>query len=141
MIHLEITKSSTPLALGLYEYDFDQISIGRSKKNDLIFLDKELPLQYLVIKIVQGQLIVQSLTPSPYFFVNEKKISGVLKLKPQDVIAFGDNQIRILQSSVSNMSADFSSAYETFNKKSPEMRFALEFIEDILLNLEKDSNV
>lgn len=141
MIHLEVTKSSDPLALGIYEYDFDTISIGRSKKNDLIFLDQELPLHYLDIKIVQGQLVVQSLVRSPFFFVNGKKISGTLKLKPNDTIAFGGNQIRIINSALTNLSADFSSAYDVFNKKSPELKFALEFIEEILLDLEKDSHV
>ena len=141
MIYLEVTKCSDPLALGIYEYEFDKISIGRSKKNDLIFLDSELPLHYLDIKIVQGQLVVQSLVRSPFFFVNGKKISGTLKLKPNDLIAFGSNQIRIINSSLTNLSADFSSAYEVFNKNSPELKFALEFIEEVLLDLEKDSHV
>ncbi len=141
MIYLEVLKSSDPLAVGLYEYEFDQVSIGRSKKNDLIFLDVELPLHYLAIKMIQGQLVVQSLTPSPYFFVNGKKVSGTLKLKPNDVIDFGDNQIRIIKSSLSNITPDFSSLYEEFNKKSPELKFALEFIEEVLLELEGNSNV
>jgi pSer/pThr/pTyr-binding forkhead associated (FHA) protein len=141
MIYLEVTKSSDPLVLGMYEYEFDQISIGRSKKNDLIFLDRELPLHYLVIKLVQGQLIVQSLTRAPFFFVNGKKISGTLKLKDNDIVAFGDNQIRIIESAVTNHSVDFSSTYEDFNKSSPELKFALEFIEEVLIDLEKDTNV
>ena len=141
MIYLEVTKSSDPFALGVYEFEFDQISIGRSKKNDLIFLDTELPLKFLVIKIVQEQLIVQSLTKSPYFFVNGKKISGTLKINNNDTIAFGDNQIRILQSATTNKSVDFSSNYETFNKSTPELKFVLDFIEEILIELEKDTNV
>lgn len=141
MIYLEVTRSSDPLVLGVYEFEFDQISIGRSKKNDLIFLDRELPLQYLLIKLVQGQLIVQSLIRSPFFFVNGKKISGTLKVKANDTIAFGDNQIRIIKSSVTNQSVDFSSAYDDFNKSVPELKFALEFIEEVLIDLEKDTHV
>ena len=141
MIYLEVIKSSEPLALGVYEYEFDQINIGRSKKNDLIFLDRELPLKYLALKIIQGQLIVQSLTRSPYFFVNGKKVSGTLKLNPNDIIAFGQNQIRIIKSAPSSRAIDFSSAYEEFNQKTPELKFALEFIEDVLVELEKDSHV
>lgn len=141
MIYLEVTKSSDPLAQGVYEFEFDQISIGRSKKNDLIFSDKELPLQFLSVKFVQGQLVVQSFTRSPFFFVNGKKISGTLKIKNNDIIAFGENQIRIIKSGISNASVDFSEAYENFSKKAPELKFALEFMEQVLIDLEKDSNV
>lgn len=141
MIYLEVTKSSDSLALGTYEYEFDQIHIGRSKKNDLIFLDRELPLQFLSIRFNQGQLIVQSLTPAPYFFVNDKKISGTLKLKAGDTIAFGENQIRIIEAAVTNELVDFSVAYDEFNQQVPELKFALEFIEHILVNMEEDTNV
>lgn len=141
MIYLEVTSSRDPDAIGLYEYEFDQVTMGRSKKSDLIFLDKELPLHYLVIKFLGGQLVVQSRVKEPYFFVNGKKISGTLKLKPNDTIAFGSNQIRVVNAMPTNMSADFSSAYEKFNKESPEMKFALDFIEEILLDLEKQSHV
>ncbi len=141
MIYLEVTKSRDPLALGVYEYEFDQINIGRSKKNDLIFLDQELPLHYLTIKFMQGQLVVQSLVKEPFFFVNGKKISGTLKLKPNDTIAFGENEIRVQQSALTTTSVDFSQVYEVFNKQSPELRFALEFIEEILLDMEKGSHV
>lgn len=141
MIHVEIIKSNDPLALGVYEYEYDQINIGRSKKNDLIFLDKELPLQYLILKFTQGHLIVQSLTRSPYFFVNGKKVSGTLKLHPNDIIAFGQNQIRIIKSFSTDGVIDFSIAYEEFLQKSPELKFALEFIEEVLIDLEKDTHV
>ncbi|MDD4973032.1 MAG: FHA domain-containing protein [Bacteriovorax sp.] len=141
MIYLEVTKSSDPLVLGVYQFEFDQISIGRSKKNDLIFLDRELPLQYLLIKLAQGQLIVQSLNRSPFFFVNGKKISGTLKLKANDTVAFGENQIRIIESAVTNQPVDFSSAYDDFNKAAPELKFALEFMEEVLIDLEKDTHV
>jgi pSer/pThr/pTyr-binding forkhead associated (FHA) protein len=141
MIHLEVLSSRDPLALGLYEYEYDQVSMGRSKKNDLIFLDKELPLHYLVIKFIGGQLAIQSRVKEPFFFVNGKKISGTLKLKENDTIAFGNNQIRVVKALATNASDDFSAAFENFNKKSPELKFALDFIEEVLLDLEKDSHV
>lgn len=141
MIYLEVTSSRDPNAIGLYEYEFDQVTMGRSKKSDLIFLDKELPLHYLVIRFLGGQLVVQSRVKEPYFFVNGKKISGTLKLKPDDTIAFGNNQIRVVKAMATNTSEDFSSAYENFNKQSPEMKFALDFIEEILLDMEKQTNV
>jgi hypothetical protein len=141
MIYVEVIKSREPLALGVYEYEFDQIFLGRSKKNDLIFLDPELPLKFMVIKFVQDQLVVQSLTAAPYFFINGKKISGTLKLKPGDVIAFGENQIRVLKAIQSKDNIDYSALQEELSKKSPEIKFALDFIEEVLLELEEDHHV
>lgn len=141
MIYLEVLSSQDPLALGLYEFEFDQVFIGRSKKNDLIFLDKELPLRYLIIKFMSGHLVVQAQVKEPFFFINGKKVSGTLKLKPNDIIAFGNNQIRLVKAGESNTSADFSAAYEAFNKNAPELKFALDFIEEVLLDLEKDTHV
>jgi hypothetical protein len=141
MIYLEVTKSSDPLILGVYEFEFDRVSIGRSKKNDLIFLDRELPLRYLIIKIIQNQLVVQSFTRQPYFFVNGKKISGTLKLKIDDIVAFGENQIRIIKSAMTTAPVDFSNAYDNFNNSASELKFSLDFIEEVLIDLEKDTNV
>jgi pSer/pThr/pTyr-binding forkhead associated (FHA) protein len=137
MIYLEITKSSDPLLLGLYEFEFDQISIGRSKRNDLVFLDKELPIVFMHLKIIQEHLVVKSLKRSPFFFINGKKISGTLKLKLNDLIAFGDNEIRILKYGMTNQPNDFSSDFEEFNQKTPELKFVLDFIEEVLIDLEK----
>jgi hypothetical protein len=137
MIYLEITKSPDPLLLGLYEFEFDQISIGRSKRNDLVFLDKELPSVFMHLKIIQEHLVVKSLKRGPFFFINGKKISGTLKLKLNDLIAFGDNEIRILKYGMTNQPNDFSSDFEEFNQKAPELKFALDFIEEVLIELEK----
>lgn len=141
MIHIEVLSSRDQSALGSYEYEYDQVTLGRSKKNDLIFLDKELPLHYLVIRFLSGQLVVQSQVKEPFFFVNGKKISGTLKLKVNDTIAFGTNQIRVVKADETNSSTDFTAAYDNFHKQSPELKFALEFIEKVLLEMEKETHV
>lgn len=146
MIHLEILTSSDPLAVGLYEFEFNHIHIGRSKKNDLIFLDRELPLQYMTIQIIQDKngpgLIVKSLTRAPFFFVNGKKISGVLKIRPNDVIAFGENKIKIHAFAQTNDETDLSEAFKGFAANASELRFALDFIEEVLIEVEeKNQNV
>ena len=76
MIKIEVTKSNDQYIKGLYEYEFDQIHVGRSKKNDLIFTDPELPLRYILLTIYQdphGQyLVARSLGDQSYFFLNGK---------------------------------------------------------------------
>ena len=134
-------KSSDPTANGFYEFEFDRITIGRSKKNDLIFLDKDLPLHFLSLLFVQDQLLIKSTTRTPPYFVNGKKLSGTVKVKANDIIAFGENQIRIIKSQQTTPSLDITKAYDEFITKSPELKFALEFIEETLISLEKDENV
>ena len=141
MIHVEILTSTDPLAIGLYEFEYDHLLIGRSKKNDLIFLDRELPLNYMMMQIGEdhnGQyLVVRSLTRAPFFFINGKKISGVLKIRIGDVIAFGENTIKIIDFQKTKEETDLSEAYAKFEKNAPELRFALDFIEEVLIDLEE----
>ncbi len=141
MIHLEILTSSDPLAIGLYEFEFNHVHIGRSKKNDLIFLDREFPLQYMTIEIIQDKhgpgLVVRSLTRTPFFFVNGKKISGVLKVRPSDVISFGENKIKIHGFALTTNETDLSEAFQGFEANAKELRFALDFIEEMLVEIEE----
>lgn len=146
MIHIEILTSSDPTALGLYEFEFDSIFIGRSKKNDLIFLDRELPQNFLILQIVEDStgthLVARSVTRSPFFFINKKKVSGTLKIHPNDTIAFGDNTLKIVKFKKTKAEEDLSEAYARFEASAPELRFALDFIEEVLIDLEtKGKNV
>ena len=145
MIHLEILTSLDSLAIGLYEFEYDHIRIGRSKKNDLIFVEKELPLSFMNIEIVEDSkgihLVARSLTPTPFFFINGKKISGVIKVRKNDIIDFGKNKIKILNFKKTHIADDLSLAYDNFEKNAKELEFALNFIEEVLLDQEKVSDV
>lgn len=145
MIHLEILSSSDSLAIGLYEFEYDHVHIGRSKKNDLIFLEKELPHSFINLEIIQDfegiHLVARSLTRTPYFFINGKKISGVIKIRINDVIAFGENKIKILNFKKTQEADDLSHSFNDFAKNAKELSFALDFIEEVLLDNEKASDV
>jgi hypothetical protein len=146
MIHIEILTSSDSHAIGLYEFEFDEIYIGRSKKNDLIFLDRELPMNFMLLQIVEDSvgvhLVARSVTRTPFFYINKKKVSGTLKIHPNDVIAFGDNTIRVVKFLKTKEEEDLSLAFDKFAKNASELRFSLDFIEEVLLDLEtKGKNV
>ena len=145
MIHLEILTSSDSLAIGLYEFEYDHVHIGRSKKNDLIFLEKELPHHFINLEIIQDlegiHLVARSLTRTPFFFINGKKISGVIKIRINDVIAFGENKIKILNFKKTQEADDLSHPFNDFAKNAKELSFALDFIEEVLLDNEKASDV
>lgn len=145
MIHLEILTSSDSLAVGLYDFEYDHVHIGRSKKNDLIFVEKELPASYMKIEIVEdskgSHLVARTLNRFPYFFINGKKISGVIKLRINDIISFGENKIKILSYKKTHEAEDMAQAFDSFAKNANELRFALDFIEEVLLDHEKVSDV
>ena len=145
MIYLEVLSSLDSMAIGLYEFEYDRVHIGRSKKNDLIFLEKELPLNFMNLEIIEDSkgihLVARSLNRSPFFFINSKKISGLIKVRVNDIIAFGGNKIKIVSFKKTHNQEDLSQAYENFSKNAKELEFALEFIEEVLMDYEKVSDV
>ncbi len=141
MIHIEVLKSSIPEALGLYEFEFDQISVGRSKKTDLIFLDKNLPLEFLVLNFSQNYLIIKSTTKDPAYYLNGKKVSGSLRIKVGDVISFGEHEFKIINAISTAHDEDLAEAFEKFSQEASDLRFALDFIEETLVSLEEKQNV
>ncbi len=140
MINISITQSNEPDAIGVYDFYYNTVHVGRSKKNDLIVLDKELPLFFLKLEIIEEKgrevLVVRSMDRLPYFFVNGKKISGTLKLKPNDKISFGKNQIVIHQFQKTALDEDLSPIFNQFEANAPELRFILEAIEEKLIEIE-----
>lgn len=145
MITIEVQKSSDETAIGLYEFNYDLLYIGRSLKNDLIFQDRELPLKYILLKIVDDfgvpTILIKSLKTEPFFFVNGKKISGSLKVRPGDVIAFGKNQLKVISFERTQNEIDLAEAFERFEKTTPELRFALDYIEEVLIEQESKQDV
>lgn len=140
MINISITKSNDPDAIGEYDFYYNIIHIGRSKKNDIIVLDKELPLFFLKLEIVEEKnreaLVVRSVDRLPYFFVNGKKISGTFKLGTKDVISFGQNNIVINKFMKTSFEEDLSSIFNKFEANAPELRFILNSIEEKLIEIE-----
>lgn len=139
MIKIEILEASDPYLIGIYEYKFNSLFIGRSLKSDIIILDSEMPLKFLEIKFVSNKLVIQNFPDTPFYFVNDKKMSGIRKLAINDVICFGKNKFRILeafQNEESSNQKDLSFYYENFQKNTPEMKFILDFLEEEIINLE-----
>ncbi len=140
MINISVIKSNEAEAIGVYDFFYNVVHIGRSKKNDVIVNDKELPLFYLKLEIIEEKgrevLVVRSLDRLPYFFVNGKKISGTLKLKPNDTISFGTNQILINKFQKTTLEEDLSPIFKQFEEQTPELRFILEAIEEKIIEIE-----
>lgn len=141
MIKIEIVSSNDRDLIGVYNYQFNDIYIGRSKKADLIFHDAEMPLKFLTLKFIKNTFIIQNEPSAPFYFVNGKKMSGARKLKVNDVIQFGTHKLIIHDFSEElnedNPSNDLSVLYERYNNEVPDEKFILEFLEEKILELEK----
>jgi pSer/pThr/pTyr-binding forkhead associated (FHA) protein len=141
MIHIEVVKSSHSDTLGLYEFEFDRVSIGRSKKNDLIFIDKNLPHEFLSLSFSQNHLVIKSTTKDPAYYLNGKKVSGSFRVKPGDVVSFGEHEFKIIAASYTTHDEDLSDAFEKFNQEASDLKFALDFIEETVVALEENNHV
>jgi hypothetical protein len=139
MIKLEITDSIETLSMGTYNYLYDQVFIGRSKKNDLIFLEKDIPLKFLTITANEKSLVIQSEQGAPYYYVNGKKTSGAFKLKYNDVISINSHVIKILDFKQTQESFDLTPFYEKLPDALPEIKEALSFIEERLVAIEEET--
>ena len=137
MIKLEIIDSIDPLSIGMYNYLYDQVFIGRSKKCDLIFIEKSLPLKFITLSALENSLVAQSEPDSPAYFINGKKSTGAFKLKINDVLTIGAHQIKILDYKKTHEVIDLTPFYEKISSSSPEIKEALAFIEEKLISLEE----
>jgi pSer/pThr/pTyr-binding forkhead associated (FHA) protein len=73
----------------------EPVHIGRGGGNQLVILDKSISREHALIQFENGKFIVQDKNSSSGTFVNNKRIQKAV-LKPGDVIAFGDDQWRVL---------------------------------------------
>jgi hypothetical protein len=140
MITVEIFESSNELMLGEYQYYFDTIFIGSSKKADIIFAEDNLPSKFLSITFLKDQLFVTNEENSMFYFVNNKKMSGARKLMIGDNITINSHKIKILDFK-KNSTKSLENYYEDFQKNHSELQFALDFIEEKLIELETNSPV
>ncbi|NOT79517.1 MAG: hypothetical protein HOP07_11040 [Bacteriovoracaceae bacterium] len=143
MIQLEVLTSDDQLALGVYEFNFNYIHIGRSKRNDIIISNKELPALFLKISIFEDahgeHLMVRNRNREPFYQINGKKISGSLKIKTNDIISFGPTSLKIISFQKTPNGLDLTEPFKAFEANAPECRVALDFIEEVLMDLEKQT--
>ena len=76
--------------------DKDIISIGRSKRNDLVLADQWLSRHHAEIRNASGSFSIADLESRNGTYVNGQRIDGTVQLKNTDVITLGDQQIKFL---------------------------------------------
>lgn len=79
-----------------FSLDKDVISIGRSKKNDLVLADQWLSRHHAEIRETNGSFSIADLESRNGTYVNGQRIDGTVVLKNTDVITLGDQQLKFL---------------------------------------------
>lgn len=93
MIHLEIIDAPDALAIGQYKLYFPRIFIGRSIHNTIPIDHKSIDNRLGAFKNLGNSL---TFVTSKQYLVNRKQVSGIIKLKENDIIEIENLIIKVL---------------------------------------------
>ncbi len=81
----------------------DVISIGRSKRNDLVLADQWLSRHHAEIRNDDGDYTIADLESRNGTYVNGEKIARIIPLQNDDVITLGDQQLTFVDEASGNV--------------------------------------
>jgi len=137
IIKIKLDHSQNTLQNGIYEFHFDKVYIGSSLKSDLILSNPNTPALALIITQIKNDLIALSVPKDFYYLINEKKMSGLRKLNINDKLKLGEVEITILDFTFTQ-EPELHYFYEEFKKNYPDLQFALDYIEEKIIQLENE---
>ena len=114
MIKLEVPKSPSPDELGIYQFQFDEINIGATLSNDIILTNQDIKDERIKVHWDGDDLILETTAINQFIILNNKKFSGRLKLQPNDLITFGECEIKVQKCEKNQHADDFP--YEKYEK-------------------------
>jgi serine phosphatase RsbU (regulator of sigma subunit) len=79
-----------------FSIDKDVVSIGRSKRNDLVLPDQWLSRHHAEIRKSNGSYTIADLESRNGTYVNGQRIDGMIALNNTDVITLGDQTLKFL---------------------------------------------
>lgn len=114
MIKIEVLHSPSPDEVGIYQFQFDEIIIGATLSNDIILSNQKIKDERIRIYFDGNDLILETTVINQFIILNKKKFSGRLKLKTNDIINFGQCELKILDCLKNQSEDDFP--YEKYEK-------------------------
>lgn len=114
MIKLEVTKSPSPDEIGMYQFQFDEVSIGATLSNDIILTNQAIKDERIKVHFDGDDLILETTAINQFIILNNKKMSGRLKLQPNDIISFGECELKVQKCEKNKKPDDFP--YEKYEK-------------------------
>lgn len=95
MIEINITHSQEFNKVGLYQFYFDEVSLGSHMDNQCFLPHDEILEHHLSLKIDKNQLILVPHEEVEFYHVNGKKTKGQKVLKNKDKIKIGTAALEI----------------------------------------------
>ena len=114
MIKIEVTQAASRDEIGIYPYKFDEIVIGDNYSCDLILSNTGIDNEAIKLTVVKQDLILETLSFNQFVVLNGKKMSGHLKLRPNDRIQLGESALKVIEFSQNKTEDDFP--YEKYEK-------------------------
>ena len=123
---------------------FNAVTIGESPNSDIIIPSDKINLPEVYLKIQKEKLEISTNQNDLFFFHNQKKVSGKIKLKPHDIISFDFCEFKIInfnQEVKKNNDIEFEKNYQHLTKKeNEEEKKVIEIIEKNIFEIEKELN-
>lgn len=140
MIEIEILNSPDREALGIRKFNFDNIFLGQSNKNNMVIQDPKLGKCHLSIEIHSDGISCRSMAEN-IFFVEEKKMIGEKIFLPHSPIQIGDTIFKVLsflKTPEIEASQKFEENYSAIMESSPEIIDILDQLEDEIKIIEQE---
>ena len=114
MIKLEVTKSPSPDEIGIFHFQFDEVIIGATLSNDIILTNQNIKDEKIKIFFDGKTLFLETMSINQFIILNNKKMSGRLKIQENDRISFGECEIKVCKCEKNNTPDTFP--YEKYEK-------------------------
>ena len=137
MIEFQVLNSPDKDAVGTFLFFFEKFTLGRDSKSQFTIDDKQICPAALSFECVESGLFLNNKNQE-YFWINGKKVSGKILMKPGDILSLGATEIKLLNYSYQDVLKAFNlyDKVEETEAAHPELEPVLRAIEDELLYLE-----
>jgi len=138
MISIEFISGPDTTLLGLYQSNFNYLTIGTHKKNSIIIHDPNLLNYQFTLMIRDDLLYIKSESDKAYFLVSGKKFYGKKNLRSDDLLKVGETTIKIISFKYSTIvGKSLTQRFKEATNNKPELVPLLENLEAELVDLEK----
>ena len=121
---------------------FNTITIGTDSHSDIIIQSKKIIPPEIYLKIIKDKLVISTNQKDLFFLHNGKKVSGNIRLKPQDTISFDSCEFKIINfinEIDKNNENEFEKKYQSIIKKEKlREKEIIEIVEKNIFIIEKE---
>ena len=96
MITIEILNSPDRETIGLYEWNFNKVTLGSSQESLILIEDDSILPLHLIFEVTsEGELFVSSASNLAFYFINGAKLKGRYFYKNNSTLLVGNTSLRI----------------------------------------------